>query len=291
MLIHGNGYKRISRLKLLIARVLFLTFISQLIIYFVRIFHPRGIRFVNYHDIFHSDIDNFRDQLSFYRKYFYLLNPDQIDAFRSGSITTNRTGLIITFDDGLRSQYEYAYPVLKDYGVEAIYFVPPSFIDAGIINESRNFADAHQIEYYDNPFDSISLSWEQVNILPFVGSHTMTHCRMNSGLTKEEIAYEIVESKKKIESLLNRPIVDFCWVGGEENTYSNEAFKALLASGFERIYTSNNSIFDLKSSYKFINRNNVETCYPIFLVAFQTCGLTDLIYLRKRQRISKRLIF
>lgn len=257
--------------------------------YIVRILYPNGIRFVNYHDIYHSDVDNFRKQIKFYHKYYYLISPDQIDSFRNGSIKTNKTGLVITFDDGLLSQYKYAYPVLKEYGIEALYFIPPGFIDAGEINESRKFADEHQIEYFDNPIDSISINWHQLNDLLFVGSHTMNHCRLEGWRSNEEIIFEIVESKKRLELALRRDIIDFCWVGGEENTYHKEAYNSALEAGYERIFTSNNSIFGLSSTYNFINRNNVEACYPVSLVSFQTCGITDFLNNWKRRRVTKRL--
>jgi peptidoglycan/xylan/chitin deacetylase (PgdA/CDA1 family) len=39
--------------------------------------------------------------------------------------------LAITFDDGLRNNVQVAYPILKEYGVPATFFVCPGLVDAG----------------------------------------------------------------------------------------------------------------------------------------------------------------
>lgn len=39
-------------------------------------------------------------------------------------------GVLLTFDDGHASNYHYAYPLLREYGIKAIFFVTSDFISS-----------------------------------------------------------------------------------------------------------------------------------------------------------------
>ena len=52
-----------------------------------------------------------------------------VDAAMSGTTDTPRGCIVLTFDDGLLSQYLNALPVLTDLGVPAVFFVLPGFGD------------------------------------------------------------------------------------------------------------------------------------------------------------------
>ncbi len=52
-----------------------------------------------------------------------------IDAAMSGLADTSPGCVLLTFDDGLLSQYQNALPVLSDLGVPAVFFVLPGFAD------------------------------------------------------------------------------------------------------------------------------------------------------------------
>jgi peptidoglycan/xylan/chitin deacetylase (PgdA/CDA1 family) len=53
------------------------------------------------------------------------------DPFCMEGDDTNRPSFLLTFDDGLRSFKEVAWPILKKYEVRPIVFVNPGLIDAG----------------------------------------------------------------------------------------------------------------------------------------------------------------
>jgi len=66
-----------------------------------------------------------RDVQTFLR-YFASADPFQMEG-----VDTNRPYFLLTFDDGLRSFKEVAWPILKKYEVRPIVFVNPGLIDAG----------------------------------------------------------------------------------------------------------------------------------------------------------------
>ncbi len=52
----------------------------------------------------------------------------QLEAYLKNQINLPGKAIVLTFDDGLKSVYRYAYPVLKDYGFRATAFIISSRI-------------------------------------------------------------------------------------------------------------------------------------------------------------------
>ena len=86
---------------------------------------------------------------------------------------------IITFDDGMLSQYTYAKPILDKYNFKATFYIICNSVD----KENR-------------------MNWNNIQTLEEeeheIGSHSMNHKRL-SKLSEEEIRYEIIESKRCLQ--------------------------------------------------------------------------------------------
>lgn len=63
-------------------------------------------------------------QLELLRRTYEFVSRDDLLAAVAGERTLPEHGCVVTFDDGLRCQYELALPVLERLGVPAIFFVP-----------------------------------------------------------------------------------------------------------------------------------------------------------------------
>ena len=50
-----------------------------------------------------------------------------------------RTDTCITFDDGLRSQFKYALPILNKYNIKAFWFIYTSIFEKKKIDENELF--------------------------------------------------------------------------------------------------------------------------------------------------------
>ena len=73
----------------------------------------------------------FERQLDWIGRRFRFVSPDELGAqLQSGTASAEPTATI-TFDDGYRDMYEYAYPVLKRKGIPAAVFVVTDWIDSG----------------------------------------------------------------------------------------------------------------------------------------------------------------
>jgi peptidoglycan/xylan/chitin deacetylase (PgdA/CDA1 family) len=77
----------------------------------------------------HVDIGSFRRQMQWLRQHCQVIAADQlISAIHGGD---RRLPVVITFDDGYRSYYEHAFPVLEGLGIPCVNFLSTQFIDEG----------------------------------------------------------------------------------------------------------------------------------------------------------------
>ncbi len=100
-------------------------------------------------------------------------------------------GVIITFDDGEQSIYDFAFPILKKFNMRAVVFLPVDYVG------KKNLWDVSLFGKRTN-----HLSWDQIIEMKKwgieFGSHGMTHRNLTK-LSKDEIEHELSESKRILE--------------------------------------------------------------------------------------------
>lgn len=75
--------------------------------------------------IFGSNPDAFRNQLKTLSQWGEFVSQNDILASLTNKTPLPEKSFIVTFDDGLKEQYELALPILRDLGIPAIFFVNP----------------------------------------------------------------------------------------------------------------------------------------------------------------------
>ena len=100
----------------------------------------RGLLVLTYHRIgdprdceldrgvFSTDVGTFATQMDFLQRHFEVVSiEDVID--RSPDYWSKRQSVLITFDDGYIDNYTHAFPILRDRGIPALFFVTSGFVD------------------------------------------------------------------------------------------------------------------------------------------------------------------
>jgi peptidoglycan/xylan/chitin deacetylase (PgdA/CDA1 family) len=115
-------------------------------------------------------------------------------GFRSVTFTAAVHGrergrnVCITFDDGFRSVYRYARPILAEFGFVATAFVPTGFLTPPRELSWRGFADLEDVPQGE----MTPMSWTDISDLATdgweIGSHTRTHPRLTE--TSDDVMHD-----------------------------------------------------------------------------------------------------
>lgn len=75
------------------------------------------------------DVENFEEQLQYLQKHHYkTLTLDEFYQWKKRKLQLPFKSVLITFDDGFLSNYQYAFPLLKKYDMNAVVFVIGDYV-------------------------------------------------------------------------------------------------------------------------------------------------------------------
>lgn len=257
---------------------------------------PGGyIRAINYHGTPVDTAGQFERQLAFYARHFSSVSLQDLEAFLDGRRWDKvRPGLIISFDDGLYSNYAVAAPLLEKHGFRGWFFIPVDFV-AVEPSEQRRFAETHQIRLDGtvSPDGRVAMSWAELRDLHrrnhVIGCHTRTHRRMSPGLPDAVLEYEICAGKALLEESLGSTCDCYCWVGGEEWTYTADAARAIRSAGYRYSFTTNSFPVTRAANGHRLDRSNVESEWSLARASFELCGLQDVRSTPARRRVARTI--
>ena len=71
----------------------------------------------------------FNAQLRYYKSNYDMLTFAELCAIVEDRLSCPKRPLLLSFDDGFADNYEFAFPLLKEHGVSAAFFISTSYID------------------------------------------------------------------------------------------------------------------------------------------------------------------
>lgn len=123
---------------------------------------------------------------------------------------------LLTFDDGHRSNYEHALPLLQQHGAAAHFFITVGWMG--------NRAD--------------SMTWQQVRALhdagQQVGAHGWSHALLTH-CSAVELDRELRSARERLEDGLGTPVTSMSLPGGRANA---AVMAACRAAGYTRVWNS-----------------------------------------------------
>lgn len=165
--------------------------------------------------------ETFERQMRFLRerKYNIILLDELAELIREKKNIPART-IVITFDDGYKDNYTYAFPILKKYKIPATMFI--------IIDEvSRPQGDR--------------LSWDDIlrmqdSGLVVFGSHTIGATPLVKISSEDELKRQIFYSKKMLESKLGRRVDLFSY---PEGMFNAKIKQLVIDAGYKAAVATN----------------------------------------------------
>ena len=121
-------------------------------------------------------------------------------AAKDGKTTLPPRSVILTFDDGFQDFAELAWPIMRKLGFRPIVYLPTGYVGRvegwpGIANPPRSL-----------------MGWDTIRALLSegvdFGSHSVSHPNLDA-VDEERLADELAQSRKVIETRLDRPVPHF----------------------------------------------------------------------------------
>ncbi len=128
-------------------------------------------------------------------------------AYRRGAGALPRRPIILTFDDGYRSTYEIAWPLLQRHGSTATVFLVSDLIG------KTNAWDADEIQ--EPLLGPAEIAEMRAGHIEF-GSHTKTHAALTT-LPLPRAQAELRDSRTALERLVGDPVRVLCYPYGKHN--------------------------------------------------------------------------
>ena len=186
--------------------------------------------------------------------------------------------VLLSFDDGFRSNFFVAKEILKPLNVRAVFFITSNFI--GLRGEEA-FRFAQQYFYpsrvieNNHEYDAMDLEeicWlqEQGHV---IGAHTYDHPKL-SQLSKNDQRRQIVDSANELEDMICRPVRSFAYPFGSV-TAVDENSVMIAKDRFDNAYSNIRGMVNESVNKHFIFRQNLVPGMPIWLVKAAIEGRLD----------------
>lgn len=157
---------------------------------------------------------------------YHVISLDSLSQYFNEGVPIPTNPIVLTFDDGWKNQYVYAFPLLKKYGFTATFFIFSNAIG------HKNF-----------------MTWEQIKEMDAegmtIGGHTKTHPYLTKITDPVILSNEIAGGKQIIEEHLGHPINTFAYPFG---LYNATTTKAVLDAGYKIGRTSKIGLWHTEGS-------------------------------------------
>lgn len=186
---------------------------------------------------------NFEKHLKYLARHFNFISLDEFSNYMEKRAYPQKDSVLLTFDDGWEDNYTNAFALLRKYKAPALIFLATGFIG------SKEMLKGNQIKEMaeDRIKSGLSIAF---------GAHSKTHPRL-SCLCTEEARSEILDSKSKVESIVNIPVSSFAYPYGLNDDFNQTSVEILKESGFSCAFTAMNGEDALKCSKFLIPRKGI----------------------------------
>lgn len=192
--------------------------------------------------------DDFRNQMQSLKDWNYeVIDMDTLFRELPFFKKSEKSYIILTFDDGYKDFVTHVLPILKEYGYPVTLFVNIEYLE-GIRPKKIS-------GYWEN---WEKMSWSDLKAIKTnsqvkIGSHGYSHKRLNR-LSNEELIKEIKFSKTILENELGERIDFFAYPHG---VYNEACLVALKESGYKAAFTGKPGLFDSLSNIYEIKRTEI----------------------------------
>jgi peptidoglycan/xylan/chitin deacetylase (PgdA/CDA1 family) len=131
---------------------------------------------------------------------------DDAAAILKGEYAGPAKPLVITFDDDNRTAYTEAFPILKEHGFTAVFYLVTNRLD------NKSFIVRSEVQ-------------EMLTAGMDIQSHTVTHSTLTD-LSAQKLAWDLTESKRLLDEFTGKPVRSVAYPSTAHNKTVRDAAKA-----------------------------------------------------------------
>ncbi len=184
----------------------------------------------------------FEKHLSYLKKNGYrTLTYYDVNKIINNEMLSQKSDIILTFDDGYKNNYTNAFPILKDFGLKCVIFM--------VAGTKSNTWDKDKNETEDFLMTDQEISEMEEYGIEF-GSHTLTHPHLTK-IPIDEAKHEIEDSFRILSQKLKNPLISFAYPYGE----CNEEIESIVTeTGYQFGIATDSGPILLKDNLKRVRR-------------------------------------
>lgn len=202
-------------------------------------------------------VEHFERQMWFLRTFgFRLVSVDEFYEIKTGKAKPKGKEVLVTFDDGNETYWQYALPVLERYRIPSVNFL---VWDSLVQKEHGSMSLEEAKQFSEHP-------------LVTFGSHSLTHPNL-AEIPLDQAKAEIIDSRRNLEEALGRPVHYFTYPGG----FLNDRVVELVREGGYRLgfTTSKRRLQGKPESLYSVTRIKVHPQHNLFIFWSYLAGLVD----------------
>ena len=222
---------------------------------------------------------SFARQLDYLQRHGYtVMTAEEASMLLQSGKSFPPNAILLTFDDGYADNYLYAFPLLRERGLSALFFLATDFVGANL---------SFSWDQGKTPAYNRALTWREVQQMAegnmAFGSHTKSHPRLDH-LTPSMMTDELEESKRLIEQRIHRPVTSLAYPAGK---CSPPVVEASREAGYTTAFTTTPGINGPGCDVFRLRRSEVSASDPLLVFALKVRGALDLLAIKESPKLRR----
>jgi len=203
----------------------------------IKVYFKSGLVFLYIHNVPERYLNDFKKLIIDLKKEFiFVSTPEAVELIKNDRI--NDKYIHLSFDDGFYDNYK-ASLCLKELGAATTFFVTTNLID-GIFDDIES-------PFKEEAMRQKRMSWGDIKAISDngfeIGSHSCNHPVFCS-LKKEDVYFEMVNSKKRLENKIQKEVVSFSFPYGRfERHFDNSHLVIARDVGYKYIFSTDLQVY------------------------------------------------
>lgn len=238
----------------------------------------RGNRIVLLHET--PDARALRNKLS------WLVNRYRVATLPALVDGVGQPAVALTFDDGYRTWYDVAAPLLAEFSIPAVFFVCSGFVGLCGSAAAAFCAQRFRRRSVLEALDAGQVRELAAHPLFEIGSHTVNHADLGR-LSPAALTVEIGDDRRRLEDWTGRAVRWFAYPFGQPENAPPAARAYLERQGFAGAFTLIPSFVEGTDRFA-VGRDSLDPVAPTWVWRGRLAGGYDGIY-RIKRRLKRQL--